>query len=148
TARFALDAQLDAERNYARSLIYHLTVAARADAEAEVADTERLKTDIANLEQALASAPGLREILEEKRRKLADALAPKLGRLTWNSARKRIAQEREIESWIQRHWSHLPISDLKPIEIAELALLREFARRPKRQNSLETLGFIALEYNG
>ena len=38
TARFALDAQLDSERNYTRSVVYHLVAAAR---EAREADADR-----------------------------------------------------------------------------------------------------------
>ena len=56
--------------------------------------------------------------------------------------------ETELAVWMRQHWRHLPLSDLKPTELAEIALLREFARRPKRQNSLETLGFVAVAYPG
>ena len=77
-----------------------------------------------------------------------DATTPKLGRLAWEEAVDALSQETEISVWLRQHWRHLPLSDLSPADLAEIALLREFARRPKRQNSLETLGFVAVDYPG
>lgn len=145
TARFALDAQLDSERNYVRSLIYHLVASARADDEAS-GDVEGLQNTVDELEKVAEQNPSLKPVLQEKRAALEAATRPKLGKINWAEGIARIAGEREIQDWMRTHWRHLPLSDFKPPDIAELLMLREFARRPKRQNSLETLGFVSLEY--
>lgn len=147
-ARFALAAQLDSERNYLRSLVYHLLAAARADAEAGNRDTTELEEMIAALESAVQANPALAPLLSAKKKELAAISEPKLGQIPWGELVEKVAREREVTEWMRRHWGHLPLSDLKPAELAELALLREFARRPKRQVSLETLGFACVEYEG
>ena len=43
-------------------------------------------------------------------------------------------------------WEETSFGALSGSGVAELSLLREFARRPKRQNSLETLGLVGLRY--
>ncbi len=149
TARFALGAQIEAERNYTRSFIYHSLVAARTDKEVSGATIDRLQGEVSALEAAASEAtasPVLKGILEDKRRELAEARAPKLGQLSWTDAVNALAQQVEVADWMHAQWSHLPLSDLGRVQRAEILLLREFSRRPKRNNSLETLGFVAVEY--
>lgn len=148
TARFALEAQLDSERNYTRSVVYHMVAAARRDRAADPEMIERLKQDIETLTPLAAENPGIHRMLSGKQRELITAEAPKLGRRTWKEAIERLSLETEISVWLRQHWRHLPLSDFTSTELAEIALLREFARRPKRQNSLETLGFVAVDYLG
>ena len=148
TARFALDAQLDSERNYTRSVVYHLVAAAREDREADSEEIASLEQDVATLTPLAPGNPSIRGMLARKERALAAATTPKPGRLTWGEAVDKLSQETEISVWLRQHWRHLPLSDLSPADLAEIALLREFARRPKRQNSLETLGFVAVDYLG
>ena len=148
TARFALDAQLDSERNYTRSVVYHLVAATRLERGGDDEEVASLKEDIATLTPLAAGNPNIREMLARKERQLAAILTPKPGRLTWEEAVDKLSQETEISVWLRQHWRHLPLSDLPPADLAEIALLREFARRPKRQNSLETLGFVAVDYIG
>lgn len=144
TARFALGAQIEAERNYTRNFIYHSLVAARTDGACSQETVDDLRAEIAALEAANSSA--LARILKEKRRALAEALAPRPGQLSWSDAVNRLAQQSEVADWMRDQWRHLPLSDLGPVRCAEILLLREFSRRPKRSNSLETLGFVAVNY--
>lgn len=147
TARFALDAQLDSERNYARSLLLHKVVDRRRSQEAErPEDLARLREQVRTLEGIVATQPALQSVLDEKRRELEEAETPVVGRLAWSEAINRLAEEDEVSTWMPKHWEHLPLANLKTQEFARLILLREFARRPKRQNSLETLGLLAIEY--
>ena len=148
TARFALDAQLDSERNFTRSLVYHLVAAARVDRETDPEEIANLKQEIRNLTPVARKVPAMQRTLARLQRELAGLTTPKLGRLTWKAAVDKLSQETEIAVWLRQHWRHLPLSDLPPADLAEIALLREFARRPKRQNSLETLGFVAVDYVG
>ena len=71
---------------------------------------------------------------------------PEPGQLNWRTAVTKLSGAPGFAHWMPRHWGHLSLSELKAKDLAEIALLREFARRPKRQNSLETLGFIAIDY--
>ncbi|HEU0076737.1 MAG TPA: DEAD/DEAH box helicase [Longimicrobiaceae bacterium] len=148
TARFALDAQLDAERNYVRGLIYHLLAAQRRDREATLGDEQELANIVAALELIVAQNPILQPTLDDARRKLEEKRKPSLGTLTWREAADRLAEQDEVRTWMRRHWRNLPLAELEPPEVAQLVLLREFLRRPKRHNSLETLGFVAVEYPG
>ena len=156
TARFALDAQLDSERNYIRSIVYHMVAAARVDRAADPERIEHLKQDIGALTALAPGNPGIQRVLAEKQAALAAAEGPRLGRLTWQQVVKQLLpepeavgrRETEVWEWLRHHWRHLPLSDFTPADLAEIALLREFARRPKRQNSLETLGFVAVDYPG
>ncbi len=149
TARFALSAQIEAERNFTRGFVYHSVVAARTDQEVPPEDIERIRKDIAELEGLACENPEnpvLARMLDSQRRDLKAALAPNLGRLGWMDVVKKLAQQTKWVDWMREQWRHLPLSDLRDMELAEIALLREFSRRPKRQNSLETLGFIAVDY--
>ena len=146
TARFALDAQLDSERNYTRSVVYHMVAAARNKVAAAPDRIAHLKQLIEDLTPLAPSKPAIQRKLDSWKRELASAEAPKLGRLTWREALDKLSQETEVSVWLRQHWRHLPLSDFTSTDLAEIALLREFARRPKRQNSLETLGFIAVDY--
>lgn len=146
TARFALDAQLDAERNFTRGLVYHHLAASRLKEAHGRGDTAALETTLHALEAAAAQNPALQTLLVEKRRELDTARQPVLGRLSWSAAADLLAHEEVVGTWMRDHWSHVPLARWDAHERAELMLLREFVRRPKRQNSLETLGLATLEY--
>ncbi len=96
----------------------------------------------------MAPANPLLERLQDQQQQELDALlAPRPGQLTWNDMISKLASDAVTWKWLPGHWKHLPqISSLQAHELAGIALLREFARRPKRQNSLETMGFVALDY--
>lgn len=147
TARFALDAQLDAERNYIRSFIYHQVVAARQGVSASAAEITKLEsTERTLVDLGAERNPDLRSVLAGIRRQLEEARRPAVGRLSWKALVQQLAQRQELTKWMRHHWRNLPLADLEPQDAAHFCLLREFARRPKRQNSLETLGLIAVEY--
>jgi DEAD/DEAH box helicase domain-containing protein len=149
TARFALDAQLDAERNYIRSFIYHQIAAQRSDQAGSQQEREARQKQIAALREAGAdSNPVLRQMLESLLEQERAAAGDPTGTIEWAELARILAQQDELQKWMPNHWRHLAIADLKPGELASFMLLREFVRRPKRQNSLETLGLIALDYPG
>ena len=146
TARFALTAQLDSERNYTRGAIYHQTAAERTDHAPDPARIAQLKSEIAALEEVKPENAQIQKIIAEKKAGLATLTGPRLGCRAWKDAIEKLSRETEISKWLPDHWRHLPLADLEAHELAEIALLREFARRPKRQTSLETLGFVSVEY--
>ena len=146
TARFALTAQIDSERNYTRGAIYHQTAAERTDHAPDPARIAQLKSEIAALEEVKPENAQIQKIIAEKKAGLATLTGPRLGCRAWKDAIEKLSRETEISKWLPDHWRHLPLADLEAHELAEIALLREFARRPKRQTSLETLGFVSVEY--
>jgi hypothetical protein len=149
TARFALDAGLDAERNYARSLILHKLASLRPSVSATPQRAAELDQTIRDLQQTLEKhdTPVVRSFLEKTRRERSELEEVQPARLTWAEVRSALAADRVVKDWLDHQWKHLPIGALSPEEKADVLLLREFARRPKRANSLETLGLVAVEYD-
>ena len=144
TARFSLRAQIEAERNFVRSHIYHL-VQSRVVSPTRPDDAEKL----AGLEFALTQ-PGMPKSVQDMlagqaadiRARLA---APADGTVTWSEAVQSLAGSNAVQHWIRPAWR----SDGREFELYELAeflLFREVARRPMRQNSVETLGLVAVNY--
>ena len=106
TARFALDAQLDSERNYARSALLHKVADRRKSQQPNTDELERLEKQVADLEAAVKAAPGLQSVLDDKRHELEEAQTPAVGRLTWTEAVSRLSEEEEVDRWMPRHWEH------------------------------------------
>ena len=109
TARFALRAQLDADRNHVRSAIYHMVAATRPAA-------------------------------------IGDDQVPPLGHLSWQDSINGLRQDPAIQNWLPKLWAETTLGQIQAHDIPRFCLFRELLRRPARQNSLETLGLIALDY--
>lgn len=146
TARFALDAQLDAERNYVRSFVYHQVASTRTSA--EQGNREALLAREAAFVSAKADSPLslLHGDLLRVREQIAALDVLPEGRMTWDELVASLSNRAEIRDWMREHWKAIPIDELEPREAAHFCMLREFARRPRRANSLETLGLVTLEY--
>lgn len=142
TARFALMAQLDAERNYIRSYIYHLVASRRP-----VSQREEDERQLAEFESTLPFLPpGARAVIESQVAAIKQRLAGDgEGRISWSQATTELATSSTFTEWLMPTWRERFAS---PARLAHFMLLREFARRPKRQNSLETLGLVRLYYKG
>ena len=144
TARFAAKIQLEAERNFVRSVLYHGAADQARSPDAQ--HLEELRQEIGELEQAIQASPsnGLDRILAERRAKLDAALQPPLGRLIWDEARNRLLTNPSFSNWLRPPLGDQ--TDLNDHQLAELCLWREFFQRPRRQVSLETLGLLQLGY--
>lgn len=155
TARFALAAQHDADRNFARSLIYHElwnSVPARVPA-----DERALGDTIAALQKALTGqevSGDVRALLqrqhdEKTRERERLRSVAETGRMSWRDIREKLAQHPTVKALMTPHMGRLyPAGALDETELASLLLYREFGRRPRRANSLETLGLVGIEYSG
>ncbi len=143
TARFAVKLQLETERNYVRSILYH-TVFDRARP-ADMKEIQKLSDEIASLEPVAKSSPTLRNLLEDKRKELAAKQSPPLGRLSWTEAADRMLADDNFKRWLLPPLQEQTFG-LNDRQLAELCLWREFMRRPKRQFSLEGLGLLKLDY--
>lgn len=147
TARMAAKLQIESERNFVRSFVYHQVQASMRPPAGTAQDAERVQTEIQELEAALATTklPTLESILAEKRLKLTQLAAGSADGIPWPELANRLAGRIEVAEWIKGVWQARD-EELFTDEtrIAEFLLLREFARRPKRANSTETLGIARL----
>ena len=147
TARMAAKLQMESERNFVRSFVYHQVQASMrppAGADDEIA---KLSADIQQFEALFAAnpLPALETLLAEKRQKLASLASGSTDGIAWPELVNRLAGRIEVADWIKGVWQARD-EELFTDEarIAEFLLLREFARRPKRANSAETLGIARL----
>jgi len=140
TARFAAKLQLETERNFVRSLLYHSVADRVRPADQQELDT--LSYDIVQLEQVIKESTShkalLDKVLTEKRAKLQALSAPVLGRLTWQEAQDKLLTNDSFTRWLlpPLHDQTFGFNDR---QLADLCLWREFFLRPKRQFSLETV---------
>lgn len=147
TARMAAKLQMESERNFVRSFVYHQVQASMRPQAGADQDAQKLKTEIQELEAALVTTklPALEGILAEKRRELARVASGSTDGIPWPELVNRLAGRIEVAEWIKGVWQardeELFTDESK---VAEFLLLREFARRPKRANSAETLGMARL----
>jgi DEAD/DEAH box helicase domain-containing protein len=147
TARFAAKMQLETERDFVRSLLYH-SIADRVRP-TDCQELATLRDEITRLEQAIKTQPALQTLLAstlaEKRAKLQTLAAPALGRLTWQEAHDRLLTNDTFTRWLLPPLRNQTFG-FNDRQLAELCLWREFFLRPKRQFSLETLGLLQLGY--
>ncbi|MBI2566859.1 MAG: DEAD/DEAH box helicase [Candidatus Schekmanbacteria bacterium] len=149
TARFALQAQLDAERNWARSWIYHYVAQHSRPAAGDGAAAGSVRDLQRTLDMLEASGlpPAKRNLaIASVRARLAAASSPAKDNeaLCWPRVREIMQSLPEI-GWLCQQWRDLG-RDSTPTEAASFCLLRELARRPRRGNSLETLGLVGMRY--
>ncbi|NOJ83330.1 helicase-related protein [Myxococcus xanthus] len=146
TARLAARLQLEADRNYVRSLIYHQLLERKKGA--DLTGLQELEAKVARFEKHVQAMPELQQDLDEQRRALAQKRAQALRpSMPWAEMARWLASHRGIKEWMpERQRQRYPPAVLEGEALASLCLYREFVRRPKRQNSLETLGLVALSY--
>jgi hypothetical protein len=86
-------------------------------------------------------------MIADKRRELARLSSGSTNGIAWTELVNRLGARAEVSDWIKGIWQardeELFTDEFK---VAEFLLLREFARRPKRANSAETLGIARLRY--
>lgn len=162
-ARMAVRMQQEAERNKLRGLVVEILSGAQRDHIAQPQDpvtpesVEALRTTHENL-----LAAGMRQYAAEMRERLEQQEAALHGwnanhrtrfvRLSWLDMVRELAGKAEIAGPIrdfnQRYNPDLFGGPEGPEKLAEMLLFREFMRRPKRQNSAETLGLAVVGYIG
>lgn len=153
TARIAAQLQQDAERNALRAAVYRrLVLAMSSSSGPEQAEIKKRLADNSTVMKVLpAGTPAALTVEkmmrddEEKLRKLAGGKPVLHAELVqWLAT-----QVPDISQWIHRYYeesdSHFRTGRGKEL-LTEVLLCREFARRPKRQNSLETMGLMVVQY--
>ena len=153
TARMAARLQQESERNRVRGLVYHLAL--REGQERTGDEVNRLGAEITEDEGLLSHIPSeqgrqiISRRLEEKRAVLAKLTQPKP--IPFDDLARLLVQSGEDFDRMHEHYrSDISFDsfggDTGPLSLARLFLLREFGRRPKRHNSLETMGLVAVRY--
>ena len=152
TARLAVKLQQDSERNTIRSAVYQRV--ARAINGADSQEAAKIREDIVSfeaLETSLKDNPAVKFIKEQriaKEKELALQSMPKSYGFN-DMAQWLASQVPDVSRWMHDYYSHqdahFKVSRGKEL-LAEILLMREFARRPKRVNSLETLGLVSVQY--
>ena len=123
SARLAVRLQQEAERNRVRSVLYHALAATRA-----TVDTTKLEADVEALRVALrnSDSPGLRSILEDKERELADiGTASQVGALSWNDAVNALLGDSSLRA-MHRAFRYVTGTAQSEREFANFCLYREF----------------------
>ncbi|MEP0357396.1 DEAD/DEAH box helicase [Paraglaciecola sp.] len=156
TARMAVRMQQEAERNKLRGLVFNALRQnqLKAPVEDEISsdtDIEALKSQV----EVLLGA-GLKDMAVQLQDKINKAKSetptfqPAI--LSWPELVKTLYLSNDIKNGILEYnkYANPEVFDTSsgPQKLAEMLLIREFARRPKRQNNLETQGIVKLGYLG
>lgn len=156
TARMAVRMQQEAERSRLRGLVFEILREIQQsqpqhDIPDEGASPEELKEMISKLK-----AMGLDGNAQDLEKKLAilegNNERVDLCELSWSGLVGKLVEKQDIQNSILLYnkYANPEIFDSTsgPRKLAEILLIREFMRRPKRQNSLETQGLIKVGYKG
>jgi len=153
TARMAARLQQESERNRVRGLIYHLAL--REGQQQGGAEVAKIKEEIAGDETVLRDLPkgGGRAYIEKRLAENRDRLAqlPGVKPVRWGDVTDLLAKSgQDFDRMLDHYRKDISRDsfggDLGPRRLAELLLIREFGRRPKRLNNLESMGLVAVTY--
>lgn len=153
SARFAANLQTTSERMFVRGYIYHAVQGSIAAGGEDDPNIAAMRNEIEMLESSLVhigkeAPPALKDLLDNKKASLAEKLKPRLGGIPWPELRTALARQPEVKHWMMKVWG--PREDRyrkDPHAFAEFLLLREFDRRPRRGNTLETMGLARLRFD-
>ncbi|WP_298159063.1 DEAD/DEAH box helicase [Ferrovum sp.] len=152
TARIAARLQQESERNRIRGLVYHQSILQGQQQAGH--DAEKVRQQISGLEAAkaltseAAAQQALNQLLKPLYEQLEALLQPKPVGFE-ELARSLTNQGKDFELMLRqyrRYSAETFGSTSGPMQLAQMFLVREFGRRPKRQNSLETMGLVAVQY--
>ncbi len=143
SARIAAKLQQDSERQRVRGLIVEALYSRSAASPTAI---QAKAAELAALEVAKRASPGLPQALIDRARKELEELAHPAP-LSQAEVVKSLASSRDFETWISRYYGELdPALGRNYQQLADMAFAREFGRRPKRANNLETMGLVAVTY--
>lgn len=145
TARIAIKLQQDAERAFSRSFIYHSLLASKSGrslSAEDIDDLEYYKSKLARSEPLRPSEIRVYEGL------LLKAVVTQSAVLGWKELLNRLASAPTVQKELLDYYKSISekFSDGDFVSLAEMLLLGEFCRRPRRQNSLETMGLVKVSY--
>ncbi|MEY8200155.1 MAG: DEAD/DEAH box helicase [Colwellia sp.] len=148
TARMSVRMQQEAERSRLRGLVVEVLVTKQKAQRSPI-------QDILDMAQSLRDK-GLATMAESLEKEALDNAASlpalPLESLTWYELVNELKAKGDLKESILLHNQYLKPEIFKKtdgaIKLSEMLLFREFMRRPKRQNSLETQGLVKVGYVG
>jgi DEAD/DEAH box helicase domain-containing protein len=156
TARMAIRMQQEAERSRLRGLVFEVLRNAQAKAEVEPRDTpmgsyEELITFAEKMEK-MGMGKGAADLREQAEAMKAGGATRPVRELKWQEMVTELATAKDIAQSILDYNKYanpeLFGGHEAGVTIARLLLAREYARRPKNQNSTETLALVRIGYEG
>lgn len=148
TARMATKLQQDSERNRVRALVYH-SILQHKNAVASNQTAEG-REKIQELEEIYSQNPDSRlaEFISQEKKKFVSLNQSSF--MTFNNLAQNLASQGRDFDYMIKHYQQYAseIFDYTsgPITLARMFLVREFGRRPKRLNNLESMGMVAVHY--
>ena len=156
TARMAVRMQQEAERSRLRGLVFEVLRNAQANSDAEPMDTpcatyEELMKQASQL-QGMGMAAMAAQLREQAESAKEGSVQRVNCEIKWQDMVSELATAKDIAQSILDYNKYanpeLFGGQEAGITMARLLLAREYARRPKNQNSTETLGLVKINYNG
>jgi superfamily II DNA/RNA helicase len=159
TARMAVRMQQEAERSRLRGIVFEILAQYQTKEDSILKDAP---SDEVNYEELMSQAEmwenkGMHKMAADMRAsakdlKSPDALVSKQKQVSWQTLLTDLAGYSDIKQSIldyNKAINPLLFSGHEAgLSIARLLLAREFSRRPKNQNSSETLGIVKVSYQG
>lgn len=147
TARMSASLQQDAERNRVRSLVYQ-QVHGKPGGNSESVEISSLKEEIEALLPHKA-IPAVAQTIAAHEKRIFEKQVP--SGITFQKLAEHMAlQEADINKWALRYYADLDPEQFSghsgALNLAEMFIAREFSRRPRRTNSMETMGLVAVDY--
>lgn len=151
TARTAMRLQQSSELNRIRGLVYHICLQRMKNF--TQTDANRLNEDIKKLIEILEPLPDaakgiLQKTIEDKKNELVSISTP--SPVSFNMLLNDLQQQHSSFKTIYESYRDkdpdLFAGTHGQDNLARILLFREFGRRPFRQNNLETMGLIAIQY--
>ena len=147
TARLATKLQQDSERTKARSLIYHHVLQLGQNSNDE--EINEIQEYIKGLEKVVDDGNENLENLLNKQKAKRDQLTG-FSNVQYRDLLNKLENESGDYSYLCNNFakynSNVFEKSRRKHNVSKLLISREFARRPVRQNNLETMGLVALTY--
>ncbi|MEB2777481.1 DEAD/DEAH box helicase [Algoriphagus sp. D3-2-R+10] len=138
TAKIAIKIQQDSERIRTRGLILKALLIGVNNQEIKI------KRDQINVLQAGAQNPVIQNLIGDLQNQLGQLLN---STKSYSEALQFLQHEPDVSEHIKNSFVQLNYGIGNDLNlISNLLIIREFSRRPKRSNSLETLGLVATSY--
>ncbi|WP_257250939.1 DEAD/DEAH box helicase [Burkholderia cepacia] len=156
TARMAVRMQQEAERSRLRGLVFEILRNAQAKIDAgpkdkPTASYEEIVATAKTLE-SMGYAQKAAEMLADAEKKKAGVDIRRMNEITWRDMAHELASSKDISQSILDYNKYanpeLFGNADSAAPMARLLLAREYARRPKNQNSTETLALVSVGYEG
>jgi DEAD/DEAH box helicase domain-containing protein len=142
TARIAIKLQQEAERNYIRGLIFNKV----NKSQVVDGDKKALEDQLKGLEKVL-NLPNMQALYDQIIQQIEALKNPPSVIFSFNELKNHIATQTQFEKNLFKYYRDLNGMVFKNSnDLAEAFLYLNFGNRPKRANSLETMGLIALDY--